>query len=136
MCFSYAVPTAWNTLSPDFLGLCLVAQSCPILCDPMDCSPPGSSVHGDSPGKNNGMDCHARLQGIFSTQGLNQVSCITRMPESGPCDNYSLNFKTESIYYFSREAYSNLAKLAFPGKDIFSIYSSSLRCLIRILNII
>ena len=25
--------------------LCLVAQSCPILCDPMDCSPPDSSVH-------------------------------------------------------------------------------------------
>ena len=24
---------------------CLVAQSCPTLCDPMDCSPPGSSVH-------------------------------------------------------------------------------------------
>ena len=24
---------------------CLVAQLCPILCDPMDCSPPGSSVH-------------------------------------------------------------------------------------------
>ena len=21
-------------------------QPCPILCDPMDCSPPGSSVHG------------------------------------------------------------------------------------------
>ena len=26
--------------------LCLVAQSCPTLCDPMDCSPPGSSVRG------------------------------------------------------------------------------------------
>ena len=25
--------------------LVLVAQSCPTLCDPMDCSPPGSSVH-------------------------------------------------------------------------------------------
>ena len=24
----------------------LVIQSCPTLCDPMDCSPPGSSVHG------------------------------------------------------------------------------------------
>ena len=24
----------------------LVAKSCPILCDPIDCSPPGSSVHG------------------------------------------------------------------------------------------
>ena len=32
-------------------GVCLVAQSCLTLCDPMDCSPPGSSVHGDSPGK-------------------------------------------------------------------------------------
>ena len=26
----------------------LVAQSCPTLCEPMDCSPPGSSVHGIS----------------------------------------------------------------------------------------
>ena len=26
--------------------LCLVTQSCPTLCDPMDCSPSGSSVHG------------------------------------------------------------------------------------------
>ena len=25
--------------------LCLVAQLCPTLCDPVDCSPPGSSVH-------------------------------------------------------------------------------------------
>ena len=35
----------------------------------MDCSPPGSSVHGDSPGKNTGVGCHALLQGIFPTQG-------------------------------------------------------------------
>ena len=25
---------------------CMHDQSCPILCEPMDCSPPGSSVHG------------------------------------------------------------------------------------------
>ena len=38
----------------------------------MDCSPPGSSVHGDSPGKNTGVGCHALLpQGIFPTQGSN-----------------------------------------------------------------
>ena len=36
-----------------------------------DCSSPGSSAHGDSPGKNNGVGCHAPLQGIFPTQGLN-----------------------------------------------------------------
>ena len=51
--------------------LYLVAQSCPTPCDPMDCSPPGSSVHGDSPGKNTGVGCHALLQGIFLTQGSN-----------------------------------------------------------------
>ena len=28
----------------------------------MDCSPPGSSVHGDSPGENSEVDCHFLLQ--------------------------------------------------------------------------
>ena len=49
----------------------LVTQSCRTLCDPMNCNPPGSSVHGDSPGKNTGVGCHALLQGIFPTQGSN-----------------------------------------------------------------
>ena len=44
--------------------LCLVTPLCPTLCDPMDCSLPGSSVRGDSLGKNTGVGCHA------------QVSCI------------------------------------------------------------
>ena len=51
--------------------LCLVTKLCPTLCDPMDCSPQGSSVHGDSPGKNTGAGCHALLQGIFPTQRSN-----------------------------------------------------------------
>ena len=51
--------------------LCLVAQSCPTLCDPMDCSLPGCSVLGDSPGKNTRVGCCTLLQGIFPTQGLN-----------------------------------------------------------------
>ena len=41
--------------------------------NPMDCSPPGSSVHGNSPGKNAGVGCHALLQGIFPTQASNPV---------------------------------------------------------------
>ena len=41
------------------------------VCDPVDCSLLDSSVHGDSPGKNTGVGCHALLQGIFPTQGLN-----------------------------------------------------------------
>ena len=51
--------------------LCLVAQSRPILWDPLGCILPGSSVDRDSPRKNTGMGCHALLQGIFPTQGLN-----------------------------------------------------------------
>ena len=37
----------------------------------MDCSPPGSSVHGDSLVKNTGIGFHALFQGIFPTQGSN-----------------------------------------------------------------
>ena len=61
---SYAVPQGPAVL-------CLVAQACPTLCNPMDCSPPGPSVHGDSPGMNTRVGCHALLQGIFPTQGSN-----------------------------------------------------------------
>ena len=51
-------------------------QLCVQLCDPMDGSPTGSSVLGDSPGKNAGVGCHALLQGIFPTQGLNHISWV------------------------------------------------------------
>ena len=33
----------------------LVTQLYQTLCDPMDCSLPGSSIHGNSPGKNTGV---------------------------------------------------------------------------------
>ena len=56
--------------------LCFVARLCLTLCDPTNCSPPGSSVHEDSPGKITGVGCYALFQGIFPTQGLNQVSHI------------------------------------------------------------
>ena len=49
----------------------LCIQLCLTLCDPMDCGLPGSSVHGDSPGKNTRVGCHYLLQGIFPTQGWN-----------------------------------------------------------------
>ena len=48
-----------------------VTQSCLTLCDLINCNSPGSSAHGDSPGKNTGVGFHALLQRIFPTQGLN-----------------------------------------------------------------
>ena len=55
----------------DSFGLCVLRQPCLTLCDPVDCSPPGSSVQGDSPGKNTGVGCLVLLQGIFPTPGSN-----------------------------------------------------------------
>jgi len=52
------------------LVLCLVDQSCLALCDPVDCSPPGSSVHGDSPGKSTGVGCHTLPRGDLPNPGI------------------------------------------------------------------
>ena len=53
-------------------GACVLSHFSRVqLCDPMDGSPPGSSILGDSPDKNTGVGCHALLQGIFPTQGSN-----------------------------------------------------------------
>ena len=48
-----------------------VARLYPSLCNPMDCSLSGSSVHEIFPGKNTGVGSLSLLQGIFPTQGLN-----------------------------------------------------------------
>ena len=66
-------------------------QACLILCGPMDCSPPGSSVQGilqarilewKKKKKNTGVGCHALLQRIILTQGSNHdsyVSCLDKL---------------------------------------------------------
>ena len=46
-------------------------QLCPTLCNSMDCSPPGSSVHGILQSKNTVVGCHSLLQGIIPTQRPN-----------------------------------------------------------------
>ena len=51
--------------------VCKLLQSCSTACNPINYSPPGSFVHGESSGKNLGVGCHVLLQGIFLTQGLN-----------------------------------------------------------------
>ena len=42
-----------------------------MLCNPIDCGPPGSC-----PGKNSGVGIHSLLQGIFPPRDQTQVSCI------------------------------------------------------------
>ena len=63
--------------------LCLVAQLCPTLYDPMDCSPSGSSVHGDSPGKNAGVVCHLHPGTGLGSSAL-QVDSLPSEPQGKP----------------------------------------------------
>ena len=65
----HGVPYLFSFISKNMCA-CSVTKSCPTLCDPTDCTSPGSSVHGISPGKNSGVDCPFLLQGIFPTQEL------------------------------------------------------------------
>ena len=51
----------------------LVPQSSLTLCDPVDCSLPGSPVHRISPGKNIGVSCQSLFQRVFLTQGSNLI---------------------------------------------------------------
>ena len=62
-------------------------QSCPTLFDPMDYSQPGSPVHGILQAR---MVCHALLQGIFPTEGLN------------PCLLQLLHCR-QILYHYSRQ---------------------------------
>ena len=94
------------------------------LCNTMDCSPPGSSVHGDSPGKNTGVDYHAFLQRIFLTQG------------SDLCLLWLLHCRWILDWWAIREAplgYSYLSKwplIFFRGKtgDIITEYTCHCCC--------
>ena len=59
-----------------------VLHSCLTLYDPINCSLAGTSIHGDSPGKNTAVGCHALFQGIFPTRGLN-LGLVLKNPAAG-----------------------------------------------------
>ena len=48
-------------------------QSCLTLFDPKDCCPLGFSVHGDSPGRNTGVGCHALFQNTHKAKAFDCV---------------------------------------------------------------
>jgi len=97
--------------------MCLIAQSCPTLCNPMDYSPPGSSVHWDSSGKNTGVCCHALLQGNFPSQGLNPGLPLCR------CILYHLSHQGSPPVYIVRfNWHTTLCKFKVYSMMIWYIY--------------
>ena len=91
--------------------VCLVAH--PVwLCRPMDCSLPGASVQGDSPGKNSGVGCHALLQESSQPRDRTQVSHIVgifftiwatrgKPMITQPFDNVAYNFVRSCQIFFN-----------------------------------
>ena len=66
-CCFVAFPT-WHTRRIKYM---CCAKSCLTVCDPVDCSSPGSSLLGISQARILGGGCRFLLQGIFPTQGSN-----------------------------------------------------------------
>ena len=104
-----------------FSELSLLVMPDPL--NPVDCSPPGSSVHGNSLGKNTGVCCHALLQGIFPTQGLNpalntlQVDCLPSEPPGKP--NRCLK------YFIKNTFFSKIGKTSVKFFRLHNLFKAS-----------
>ena len=82
--------------------LFLVTWSCPTLCDPKDCSPPGSSIHGDSPSKNIGAGSHTLPSGNLPNPGHLHCGWIL----------YQLSHQGSQVYW---SGYTSPGDLPDPG---------------------
>ena len=71
-------PWAKETLEWAYSCCCLLAQSCPTLCDPMDCSPPGSCVQGISQARILEWVVISFSRGSFWRRDGTDISCIDR----------------------------------------------------------
>jgi len=100
---------------------CLVPQSCPSLWNPVDCSPPGFSVHGDFLGMNTGVGCHALLWVIFTTQGSNPGLPHCRpifyhLSHQGSREQYEVKWK-RSVLSDSLWPHGLVSPWNFPGQN-------------------
>ena len=100
--------------------LCLVTQSRPTLCNLMDCSPPGSSVHRSSPGKNTGVGCHVMAQALPSLQSFNFIFLFWKVSENMCLEAFGINWgqKTKFLPLISGEVKLN-PRPWLPGSTFF-----------------
>ena len=103
----------FNLVSIHFLNtvLALVAQLCPTLCDPMDCSPPGSSVHG-----------------ILQVRILEWFAISYSRGSSQPKDGTLVSWIAGEIFtvWATREALLNTGLILSPFTNNTSIYISNI----------
>ena len=75
----HRAPLCGHTVPCNVLTLCLFTHLCLTLCDPVDCSLPGSSAHGILQARRLEC-CRALLQGIFPTQDQTRSSTLQAIP--------------------------------------------------------
>ena len=82
---SWCCPTStanWDRATGQVLGTSVPSLTTSPLCDPKDCSPPGSSVQGVLQARILELGCHFLLQWIFLIQGLNPcILCLLHWEE-------------------------------------------------------
>ena len=107
--------------------VCLAAQLYLTLCNPIDRSLPGSSVHGDSIGKNTGVDYHTIPQGIFPTQGLRPriLWLLLWQADSLPLASPGKPTHPQTLLDIYAYRYWNSYQFAFRYKSRYSEYCSS-----------
>ena len=121
--------------------MCSVAQLFPTFCEPMDCSPPGSSVHGIIQGKNTGVGCHFLPQRIFPTQGSNSnlLGFPNQQADSLPPNHLgSLSWRVDSMKnQASKIIFSNFTFSRYKLFSSFNSYSTlglRLPCSLQIIS--
>ena len=101
----------------------LVSQSCLILCDPVDYSLPGSSVHGILPGKNTGVGSvqfsHSVMSDSLRPHGLQHTRPPYPSPTPRACSNSCpLNQWCHPTISSSSSAFSSCLQ-SFPASEFF-----------------
>ena len=120
----------------NYVTLCAVlSRSVVSLCDHIDCSPPGSPAHEDSPGKNTGVGCHALLQGIFPTQDRTrspalQADSLSSEPPGKPKNTGVGNLSLLQGNFLTQEANRGLLhcrripyQLSYQGSPCYTIFA-------------
>ena len=91
-----------------------VAQSSPTLSDPMDCSLPGSSVHGIFPGKSTGVGCHCLLHRRVATSSNYWLFCHYLKHRQERLYAVSVKWKKLTTEFLSAHARKNIANILLP----------------------
>ena len=126
------------------LGCAQLLSRVQLFCDCTDCSPPASSVHGDSPGKNAGVDCHTPSRGSSQPTDGTQVSRVAggdsllseppEKPKNTGVGSPSLlqgNFPTQESNWGLRHCRWILSQLSCQGSPTVSEYSVNQSVLIE-----